>query len=283
MNILGWINGHQTGLIALLIAIFCVSTAKKIATKTRDKERGKHALWTAFVLYAVGGLAMAVAMIPFINWLVGLGGRAGLSAVVGNLTAIVTLALGWHAVAMLVSMFRDLMDKEPNHEARVAALWVPTFLPIGGAAVLQLLQNPQGVGQGVTAAIMGVITLIYAFMIVKRADAAREHKSRWNWFAFAVLILAGLVIIPLIAYADTALIAKLPGAIKTIVRVALGVAGLGAIAAGIADIWVDRVPDKYARTAAVYGIGAVFVFGGIAFSAITGATTDGASFLNGVF
>jgi hypothetical protein len=283
MNIIAWIGGHQTQLIALLIAIFAVTTAKKIVPKMRHKERGSHARWASFIIYIIGGLALAVAMIPTINWLVGLGGRAGLSAVVGNLTAIVTLALGWHAVAMLVSMIRDLADKQPDHEARSAALWVPTLLPIGGAAVFQLLQNPQGVGQGITAAIMGIITLIYAGMIVKRADAASEHKTKWNWFAFSVLLLAGIVIIPLVAYVDTALINQLPSALKGIIRVALGLAGLGLIVAGVADIWIDRVPDQYARTAARVGIALVFVFGGIGWQAMVGATADGASFLNGVF
>jgi len=283
MNILGWINAHQTGLIALLIAIFCVTTAKKILPKMRDKDRGSHARWGAFVLYAIGGLALTVAMIPFIHWLIGLGGRAGVGALVGNLTAVVTLALGWHGVALLISMIRDLADKQPDHEARTAALWTPTLLPIGGTAVVGLLQNPQGIGQGLTAAAMGIVTLIYAFMIVKRADAATNHKNKWNWFSFGVLLLAGLVIIPLIAYADTALISQLPSGIRAIVRTGIGVAGLGAIVAGAYDIWVDKVPDKLARTAAIFGIGAVFIFGGIALAAITGATADGADVLNGVF
>jgi len=283
MNIMSWIAGHQTQLIALLIAIFAVTTAKKIVPKMRHKERGSHARWASFIIYIIGGLALAVAMIPLIRWLVALGGRAGLSAVVGNVTAIATFALGWHAVAMLVSMIRDLMDKQPDHEARSAALWVPTFLPIGGSAVWQLLQNPQGVGQGITAAIMGIITLIYAGMIVKRADAATEHKNKWNWFAFGVLVLAGLVIIPLVAYVDTALIAQLPSGLATIIRVALGLAGLGLVVAGVADIWIDRVPDQLARAGARVGIALVFVFGGIGWQAITGATADGASFLNGVF
>lgn len=283
MNIMSWVAGHQTQLIALLIAVFAVTTAKKIIPKMRHKERGSHARWASFVIYIIGGLALAVAMIPLIRWLVALGSGTGLSSLVGNLTAIVTLALGWHAVAMIVSMVRDLADKTPDHEARSAALWVPTFLPIGGAAVMQLVQNPQGVGQGITAAIMGLVTIIYAGMIVNRCDNATGHKNKWNWFAFAVLIIAGLVVIPLVAYVDTALIAQLPGGLRTIIRVALGLAGLGLIVAGVADIWVDRVPDQFARSAARIGIALVFVFGGIGWQAITGSTADGASFLNGVF
>lgn len=283
MNIVSWIGAHQSQLIALFIAIFAVTTAKKIIPKAGHKERGSHARWASFIVYIIGGLALAWAMVPFVQWLIGFGNRSGVGALVGNLTAIVTFALGWHAVAMIVSVIRDLADKTPDHEARSGALWIPTFVPLGIASVFGLLQNPQGIGQGITAAIMGIITLIYAGMIVKRCDAARDHKSKWNWFAFAVLVLAGIVIIPMVAYADTALISKLPGAVTVIVRTILGLAGLGLVIAGIADLWVDRSPDKFARTGARVGIALVVVFGGIAFSAITGTTADGASFLNGVF
>jgi hypothetical protein len=283
MNILAWINGHERELIAFLAACFGIWTAKKLVPKFGNRERGSHARWTSFIIYILSGLALAVAAIPTIKWLVAFGGRAGLAAVVGNLTAIVTLALGWHAVAMIVSMIRDLADKTPDHEARTAALWVPTFLPIGGAAVMQLVQNPQGIGQGITAAIMGVVTLIYTGMIVKRVDAARNHKNKWNWFAFVVLLIGGLVIIPMVAYADTALISQLPGAFKALTRVALGLAGAGLVVAGIADIWVDRVPDAYARNAAKFGIALVFVFGGLGIAALTGSASTGAGFLNGVF
>lgn len=285
MNIFAWVGAHTAELLGLIGAILCISTANKIVTKTRDKERGGHALWTAFVFYAFGGLALARMMIPTIHWLIGKGSGAGIGAAIGGITTIVTFALGWQAIAMLVSMIRDLFDKQPNREARTAALWVPTFLPIGGTAVVGLLQNPQGLGQGITAAAMGLITLIYAFMIVRRADAAQtqNHKKLWNWFAFGVLVLAGIVIIPLIAYTDTALIAKLPGGVRNIVRAGIGLAGAGALVAGFFDIWVDRVPDKFARTAAIFGIGAVTVFGAIGIAALTGAASDGASVLNGVF
>jgi hypothetical protein len=285
MNILSWINGHESQLIAFLAACFGIWTAKKLIPKQGNKERGSHARWACFIIYALSGLALAVAAIPTITWLVSFGASAGLAAIVGNLTAVVTLALGWHAVARIVSMIRDLADKVPDHEARSAALWVPTFLPIGGAAVMQLLQNPQGIGQGITAAVAGAITLVYTSMIVKRADGARnhDHKNKWNWFAFAVLILGGIVIIPLVAYVDTALIARLPGALPTLTRVALGLGGIGLIVAGIADIWIDRVPDAYARAAARFGIALSAIFGASAVAAITTAASHGASSLNGVF
>jgi hypothetical protein len=286
MNILSFLQAHLVQLGALLIAIFAVGTAKKIipfAQRANNKERSPHARWAAFVLYAIGGLALAVTMVPLIRWLVALGSRSGLTALVGNVSAIAFLALGWHAIAMIVTMIRDLADKTPDHEARTAALWVPTLLPIGGAAVFQLLRNPQGIGQGLTAAIMGVITLVYVFMIVKRADSASNHKNQWSWFSFGVMILGGLVIIPMLAYVDTALISKLPGSIATLFRVGLGLSALGAIVAGIFDIWCDGVPNKFARTAAIWGLGGVLIFGSLAVATLFGSTATGASFLSGVF
>jgi hypothetical protein len=284
MNFIGWLQAHQSQLGALLIAGFLVGTAKKLIPKIGHRERGSWAKWASFVLYILGGLALAVGMIPLVNWLVGAGAGSIGGQLISGFAAVVTLALGWHAIALLVSMIRDLADHSPDHEARTAALWVPTLLPIGGAAVWQLVQNPQGIGQGITAAAMGIVTLIYAGMIVKRADkAGKDHKSKWNWFAFGVYVIAGLVIIPLVAYADTALIAHLPGPVAGLVRLGLGLAGLGMVLAGLGDILVDRVPDQFARAGARFGIALTFVFGGIGWAAMTGATADGASFLNGVF
>jgi hypothetical protein len=132
--------------------------------------------------------------------------------------------------------------------------------------VWQLAQNPQGLGQGLTAAAMGLVTMIYAYIIVKRADDAKEHKDKWNWVAFIVLVLAGVVLIPLYAYADTAIIERfVPGNLQWLPRTAIGLSALAAFAAGICDIWFDMVPNKFARAGAVY------------------ATQDGASMLNGVF
>lgn len=277
MNILGFLSAHQAGIYALLVAAFAVTTAKKIIPKMTHKERGPHARWASFIIYVLGGFALAVAMVPLIRWLIGLASHSGFGSLVGNVTAVASLALGWHAIAMIVSVVRDLADKTPDHEARTGALWIPTFLPIGIAAVLKLVSNPDSVGRGLAAAAMGVITLIYASMIAKRADAAgREHKTKWNWFVFGIYVLAGLVIIPMFSYANSALISLLPSAIANLIRVVLGLSGIGLIIAGIADIWVDRVPDAYARSGARFGIGLISVFGGLALSIIGGAIAAGA-------
>lgn len=269
MDILGFLTAHQAQLIALIVASVGITTAKKVIPKMRHKERGSHARWASFIIYFLSGVILSVAMIPFFRWLIGLAASHNLGGqIVGNLTAVASLALGWHAVAMLVSVIRDLADKTPDHEARTGALWIPTFLPIGIASVMALVKNPSGVGQGLAAAAIGVITLIYAAMIAKRADAASDHKNKWNWFVFVVYLLAGLVIIPMFSYANGSLISMLPAAMATLLRVFIGITGIGLLIAGVADIWVDRVPDAFARAGARFGIGMTAVFGGLALAAI---------------
>jgi hypothetical protein len=277
---LAWLNAHEFQIYALFAAMACIAIAKvAIPFIGRSaKERGKNfARWSAFGFYVVGGAALAVAMVPLLNWVMAQG------AAIGNVTAIVALALGWHAVAMITSVTRDLFDKTPDHEARSGALWIPTFVPIGFAAVVKVVQNPQGLGQGLTAAIMALITLIYVYKIVKRADQAKEHKNVWNWVCFGVCFLGGLVLVPLIAYIDTMIGGVLPGVVANIVRVGVGLLGLVLVAGGVYDIWCDGEPHKKARAGALAGLGITLVYGGIAWGAMTGAWGDGASFLNGVF
>lgn len=281
MDILGFIAGHQSQFVALIVAAVTIGLAKKGIhyTSSGKRERQAWARWTAFVLYIIGGLALAVAAIPLLMWVLSKVGGFG-TFVIGT----ATLALGWHSVALLVSMVRDLMDKVPDHEARTAALWFPTLAPIGVAAVVQLLRNPQGLGQGLTAVSMAVVTLVYAFSIVKRVDKAKEHRVWWNWFAFGVLVLAGIIIVPLYAYIDTALIANfVPGRLQWAPRLLLGLTGAAAVAGAIFDILFDGTPNQWARRGAIYGIPASLVFGAIALSSLTGATEDGASMLNRIF
>lgn len=283
---MGFFGEHQAQIIALIAAIVCVGMAKKIIpfVSHSKKERGRPvARWAAFIVYAIGGFCLAGALIPIMLRITRLGALGGLAALVGNVGAIIALALGWQGAAMVTAVIRDLFDKVPDHQARSGALWIPTLLPVGGTAVVGVVQNPQGLGQGLTAAIMGGITLTYVFMIVKRMDGATNHKIVWNWAAFAVCFLGGLVMVPLIAYTDTALLVHLPADIRTIVRVGVGLSGLAAVGAGIFDIYCDGAPNKLARTGATYGLGVTLVFGAIAWSALLGNAADGAGVLNGVF
>lgn len=281
-----WFAAHAVQITALVVAGLLVGMANKGVPKiTRSgKEHGKKfARWATFAIMVLAGLCLAVGMVPIVGWLTGLGSAGGFGAVVGNIGAIITLAFGWHGVAMAISVARDLADGVPDEEARKGALWIPTLLPAGAAAVVGLLQNPQGLGRGITAAIMGLVTLVYVFMIVKRALAAQKHQTFWLWFAFVISIVGGLVMVPLIAYMDTAIVQGfLPAQFQTPVRVIAGVFGVCAIGAGAWDIVCDGVPNKFARAGATYGLGLTFVFGALAIAAISGNATDGASFLNGV-
>ncbi len=282
-----WLSAHAVQITAIIVAILLNGLAEKGVPKIgrSGKEHGKKfARWATFIIKVVAGLCLAVGLVPVVTWLTGLGGGGGFAAVVGNLGAIITLALGWHGVAMSISMARDLADGTPDEEARKGALWIPTILPAGGAAVVALVQNPQGLGQGITAAVMALITIMYVFMIVKRALAAQKHQTFWLWFAFVISIVGGLVMVPLIAYVDTVIVQGfLPSAFHTPVRIIAGVLGLCSLLAGAWDIVCDGVPNKLARNAATFGLGLTFVFGGVAIATISGNATDGAAFLNGVF
>lgn len=284
---MSWFAAHQTQIYALMVTITFVMIAKKgipHIDRSKKKERGgPFARWVAFGCYVVAGVALTVAVTPIVTALVSWGGGDGLGAIVGNVGAVIALALGWQAIAMTISVARDLFDKTPDHEARSGALWIPTFAPIGGAAVAQVVKNPQGLGQGITAAVMGVVTLVYVYQIIKRMDAAKNHKDVWNWLAFAVCVLGGLVLIPLIAYTDTVLSGILPGVLMGFIRVGAGLAGLFLLFIGAYDIVCDGEPNNKARAAAIGGVGITFVLGGIAIGAITGSWADGAGFLNGMF
>lgn len=286
MDILGFFAANRFQIAALIVAAIMIWGAKKIVPYSRSaavKERSPHARWAAFIMYALGGLALAVATVPLILWLVGLGSRSGLSALVGNLTAIVGLALGWHSVAMIVSVIRDLMDKVPDHEARQGALWIPTFAPIGFASVWQLLQNPQGLGFGLTAAIMAGITLWYAFSIAKRADSASEHKVGWKWFTFWIFVLAGFALVPLVRFVNTQVISQLPPGLAWIPQLVMGIGGVILVVVAIAEMYFNKVPEDWARRGAAFGIGAVTVFGAVGLAWLSDALSAGSSFLSGGF
>ncbi len=284
---MSWLSAHAVQITVIISAILLNGLAEKGVPKIgrSGKEHGKKfARWATFMIKIIAGLCLAVGLVPVVTWLTGLGGGGGFAAIVGNLGAVITLALGWQGVAMLISVARDLADGVPDEEARKGALWIPTILPAGGAAVVALVQNPQGLGQGITAAVMALITIMYVIMIAKRALSAQKHQTFWLWFAFVISIIGGLVMVPLIAYADTVIVQGfLPAAFHTPVRVITGVVGLCSLGAGAWDIICDGIPNKYARNAAVFGIGLTFVFGGVAVATISGNATHGAAFLSAVF
>ncbi|MEU1761212.1 hypothetical protein [Micromonospora sp. NPDC005652] len=227
---------------------------KVLAEKT---GQSKLALWAAFVTEAIAGLILGVALFQAVRWLTGLSGGG---AVLGAIGSIIALTLGWQAVKMLVAMIRDLADGQPDKEARRAALWVPTLIPAGWAAVTGLVSNPRGIGGGIVAAIQAAITLAYTLSIVKETIKAKKHQVPWRWFAAAVCTLAGLVLIAAVIYIDGLLADYLSAGVMVAVRLIGGAVGLGFAIAALADI-SDGVPGAHVRKFAVYGLPLLYLFG----------------------
>lgn len=241
--------------VGVAIALHVIGV-KALAPKTSQHPA---ALWTAFAVEAIAGLVLGVALYRVMSWLTSL---SGAGAVLGAIGSIIALTLGWQAVKMLVAMFRDLADGKPDAEARKAALWVPTLIPAGWAAVVGLVSNPRGLGGGIVAAIMGAITLGYCFSIIKEALKSKKHQKAWLWFAAAVSLLAGLVLITLIAYIDDALSNWLSGGAMGSLRVIGGAIGAALGVAAIAD-FVDKRPDEHVRRFAMFGLPLLYLFGSL--------------------
>lgn len=239
------------------------------------------ALWVTFAVYALCGLVLGWALFGVMQWVTALPSFAG--AVVGSIGAIAALWVGWHAASMIVALARDVIDKRPDEDARKAALWVPTLLPAGFGAVWGIVSHPRGITSTVAGAIMAGITILYAHRIVKAALAGRAGATGWRWFATLPMLLAGIVMIPLLAFADTQASQRLTGdyvAFLIIGRVVLGALGFVLAIALIRDM-KDKVPDKWARRFLAYGVPVLVLFGLLTAGAVLGHAGDGAAILTG--
>lgn len=264
MNIVNWIDSHLAQLTALGMVVILLTVGR--AKLLPGVKQNKGLLWLAFAVTAVCGLILGFALFGVVGWLTGLGGTFG--GAVGSIGAVVAMWLGWHAAYLLVALIRDLADGQPDDEARKAALWVPTFLPAGFAAVWGVVSNPRGIGTGLVAAIMAVITVVYAHRIVKAVLAGKNARKAWRWFAALVMLLAGIVMIPLLMYVDDRAAEVLPGQYLIAFRVLLGTVGLALAIAAAIDI-KDRVPDAAVRAFLAYGVPVLFLFGAMAIATAT--------------
>jgi hypothetical protein len=195
---MNWISTYQWQ-IAMVIAVCIVLGVGRAAILPIVKS-STLALWVAFAVTAFCGLVLCWALFGVMQWVTALPSLAG--AVVGSIGAIIALWAGWHAASMIVPLARDVIDKRPDEDARKAALWVPTLLPAGFDAVWGVISHPRGITSTVTGAIMAGITILYAHRIVKAALAGRAGARGWRWFATLPMLLAGIVMIPLLAFAD---------------------------------------------------------------------------------
>jgi hypothetical protein len=235
-------------------------------------------VWVAFVITAFCGLVLGWALADVTSWLTHL---RGAGAVFGSIGALLALGFGWWGVELLVPLIRDVADRRPDDDARKAALWVPTLLPAGWSAVWGIVTHPRGLGTGIVAVAMAVITVIFTQRIVGQALKANKGRTAWLWFAAAVCLLSGLVATPLVLYLDGLAATHLPAHWLLPMRLVAGGFGLALGAAALKDI-ADRVPDQYVRTFLRFGLPIVLTFGALAINFFTGHALTGATHLGGM-
>jgi hypothetical protein len=271
-----WIENHLDQIVGVLaVAIILTVGRAKILPAVK---RASWLMWVAWAVTVACGLVLGWALLDLVRYLTGLGSLAG--SALGSIGALVALALGWHGVYLLIAMIRDLVDRTPDEDARKAALWVPTFLPAGVAGVWGIVTNPQGLGTGLTAAAMALITLIYTHLIINAVLKGKTGAKGWKWFAAGVCLLAGLTVTPLLLFLDGLAADHLPGQWLVAIRVLIGVTGLGLAIAALVDI-ADRIPDKCVRAFLRFGLPIVITFGALAVSFLTGHAADGGAVLTG--
>ncbi len=274
-----WINSHLgqiTGVLA--VAILLGVGRNKILPSVKAN---KGLLWTAWIVTGICGLILGWALSGVMGWLTGLDSVFG--ATIGAVGAIIALILGWHGVYLLIALIRDLADKTPDDDARKAALWVPTFLPAGISAVWGIVSNPRGLGTGVTAAVMALVTIVYAHMIVTAALKGRTGAKGWKWFATLVCLLAGVVMLHLVLFIDGVAADHLPGSWLIAARTLAGVLGLALGVAALKDLLADKQPDAYVRTFLRFGLPLLLTFGTLAVTTVSGHASDGGQILVGTF
>lgn len=281
---MNWLNTHwlQLTLIAGVIVLL-VFGRNKILPRVGEN---KFILWLAFAVTAVCGLVLGWALREVAAWVTSL--PTTLGGVVASLGAIIAVIAGWWALAMLVELFRDIADGTPDGDARKAALWVPTLAPAGLSATWGIVTNPRGIGTGITAAVIAVISLIALRKIVKSALAGKKGETAWKWFASAACLLAGLLMIPLLAFADSQAQQRLPGDWPTGLRILVGAVGLALLIWAVVDLVPKKkqgekhmVPDEGVRAFLTLGVPALVLFGALAVGEISGAAGEQGNVLVG--
>ena len=281
-----WFNNNWPQLLGIASVIILLTVGRKKLLP--GVKQSKVLLWVAYLITALCGLVLGWALFGFMKWLTSLPGLFG--GIVGSVGAILAVAFGWWSVAMLVAMFRDLADGTPDDEARKAALWFPTLATAGISSVYGIASNPRGIGTGLTAAIIAVISLVAIRKIVKAALVGKKGEVAWKWFAAAVSLLGGILMIPLVAYIDVQIATYAPAPWPTIFRVLVGVTGLALLIAMIVDLVPKKdkgekhmVPDGGVRAFLTLGLPALFLFGALAIGWMSDNTQTGGALLIGSF
>jgi hypothetical protein len=272
---MNWIETHHLEIVGVLAVAILLTVGR--AKLLPGVKRSKFLLWLAFAVTIICGLVLGWALYGFVAAVVGWHGLPG--AVFGSIGAIAAMWMGWHGIYLLIAMIRDVADGTPDDDARKAALWVPTFLPAGWAAAWGVVTNPHGFTTTVVSVILAVITVMYLHRIVKASLAGKNARKAWRWFTVAPCLLAGIVLIPIVAFG----IAELPRLgvaawIVTSVEILLGVTGFALGIAAFIDM-LDRVPDAAARAFLAYGLPLLIVSGAVAFAYLSGGAGSGATTL----
>jgi hypothetical protein len=260
-----WFNDHILQIAGVIVGLILLPGSNFAVTRAND-----HAvlLWFAYIVRAVIGLLFGISLYELISWLTNLPGTFG--GIVSSVGAIIATIGGWIGMVMLVQMFRDLGDGKPDAEARRAALWVPILAPATFSAVWNIVTNPRGLGTGITAAIIALISVIALRIVVKSCLKPSKHPLFWKWTAVAVSLLGGIIMIPLVAFADSQVAEHASGDVSLVFRLVLAAVGLTLLIGAIADAWPKKekneqtiVPDKWVRAFAAYGVPVLFLFGAL--------------------
>ncbi len=272
-----WINSHWLQLtLVIAVIVLLVFGRNKILPRVGEN---KFILWFAFLVTALCGLVLGWALQDVMQWVTAL--PTTLGGVVSSIGAIIAVIAGWASISMLVAMIRDLADGVPDGEARKAALWFPTLSVAGWSAAWGIVQNPRGIGTGITAAIIAVISIVFLRKIVSAALAGKKGENAWKWFATAVCFLAGLLMIPLLAFGDSMAQQHLPAPWPSALRIILGAVGLGLAVWAIVDAVPKKkqgekhvVPDEGVRAFMAFGLPTLVLFGALALGEITNAADE---------
>jgi hypothetical protein len=277
----GWFHAHLWQILCVAGGFIIIGFSRPLVARVKD-----HAvlLWFAFVVYLGCGFAIGAGLFSLARWVTGLSGTIG--GLVSSVGAVIAVIGGWWGFSMTAKAIRDLADGVPDAEARRAALLVPTLAPACFAAAWSIVRHPNGIGTGITAVIIAAVSLLFLFSISSSVLKAQKHELFWKWFAVAVHILAGILMIPLLAYID-AQIAKHAGSDwSTAFRVTIGAVGLGLLVACIADAWPKKkngetkpVPDKWVRGFASIGVPALVLSGALALGTFVDHGADQANLI----
>lgn len=275
-----WLNAHGLQ-ITLVIGVIIFLTVGRKPALARVREH-KFLLWLAFLVTVFCGLILGWALRDVASWVTSLPG--GFGGVVASVGAVIAVIIGWWSINMAVDLVRDLADGVPDDDARKAALWIPTLAPAGFTAAWSIVMNPRGIGTGITAVIIAVVTTVFLHKTIRSALSSEKHKLFWKWFASAVALLAGLIMLPLYAYGDTLAGDYLPGDWARNLRIVVGILAAALLVAAIVDAWPRKdpeskkqgdkkkvIPDGGVRTFLAYGLPALIMFGGIGINAASDA------------